>query len=264
MTYFYLPESLADSSQNVSLRFLKEDNTFIKAFSNKAKEKEDKLKLSAGSNCFVWNMRYPKALDFEGMVLWWAGMAGPKAAPGNYKVELVINNDTLAQSFEILKDPRVSASEDDLNEQLSFMLEINEKVTEAHQAIIDIRSIRKQLKHFTTHWKDQEDKEDLIDAANVLDSLITEIETTLYQTKNRSSQDPLNYPIKLSNKLAHLNALVGVGDARPTNQAIEVKNALVKEIDESLEAFYQLKEKNIPDLNEMVKSKQTDAIYLPK
>lgn len=264
MTYFYLPESLTDSSLNVSLRFLKEDNTLIKTFSNKAKEKEDKLKLSAGSNCFVWNMRYPKALDFEGMVLWWAGMAGPKAAPGNYKVELVINNDTLAQTFEILKDPRVSASEDDLNEQLSFMLEINEKVTEAHQAIIDIRSIRKQLKHFTTHWKDQEDKEDLIDAANTIDSLITEVETALYQTKNRSSQDPLNYPIKLTNKLAHLNALVGVGDARPTNQAIEVKNALVKEIDESLEVFYQLKEKNIPDFNEMVKFKQTDAIYLPK
>ena len=72
-----------------------------------------------------------------------------------------------------------------------------------------------------------------------------EIEETLYQTKNRSGQDPLNYPIRLNNKLAHLNSVVGNGDYPPTDQSVEVRKELTQQIDVQLARFKKLEQEEI-------------------
>ena len=150
----------------------------------------------------------------------------------------------------------------ELRHQFDFMQEVNAKVSEAHQAIIDIRAVREQLNHFTRHWKGQEDKEGLIAQAEAMDSVMTEVEQALYQTKNRSRQDPLNFPIQLTNKLAHLNSLIAMGDFPPTQQQLQVKAELTAQIDEQLERFYALKKNNIPAFNQAVKAKAVDVIML--
>jgi hypothetical protein len=88
------------------------------------------------------------------------------------------------------------------------------------------------------------------------------IEERLYQTKNRSGQDPLNYPIRLNNRLGHLNSLEGLGDSRPTDQAIAFKEEVTAMIDEELNKFKNIKNTDIPELNRMVKAKQVDAIKI--
>lgn len=222
--YFYLPESVVADSQAVSLAFYDAGGALIREFSSQAKEKGDQLEIAAGSNSFNWDLRYPKAKDFEGMILWWAGLQGPKAVPGEYRVELRVGQDSLSQAFRILKDPRVSTTVPELQAQFDFMQEVNEKVSEAHQAIIDIRKLRGQLAHFTKQWKqDEEQWAALIGRAEAIDSVITEVEKALYQTRNQSGQDPLNYPIQLTNKLAHLNSLIGIGEFPPTAQDLAVK-----------------------------------------
>jgi photosystem II stability/assembly factor-like uncharacterized protein len=258
-TYFYLRELPADSSE-ISLAYYEEDGTLIRRFSSKAEEKEDQLKIKAGSNCFVWDMQYPGAKDFEGMILWWGSLSGPEAVPGKYLVELTVQGDSMRQHFEILKDPRTSATMADIQAQFDFIHTVNEKVSEAHQAIIDIRSIKKQLKHFRGQWKEDESKVALVQKASEIDSVLTEVEQTLYQTKNQSRQDPLNYPIKLTNKLAHLNALMGMSDFRPTSQAVAVKEELISAIDAQLKILYAQKENAIPELNRMVKENKVDII----
>jgi len=85
--------------------------------------------------------------------------------------------------------------------------------------------------------------------SNTIDSTATEIEKALYQTQNKSPQDPLNFPIRLNNKLGHLNAL-SYGDFRPTDQAIEVKDYLFEQIDREIEAFNQLLKGKVGDFNE--------------
>jgi len=261
MTYFYLPASLGDSAE-ISIAYLEADGDLIRRFSTQAEEKADKLEVEPGSNRFVWDMQYPKAKDFEGMIMWWAGLQGPKAVPGKYRVQLETPMDTLEQSFEILKDPRISSGIAELRHQFDFMQEVNAKVSEAHQAIIDIRAVREQLNHFTKHWKGQADKEGLIAQAEAIDSVMTEVEQALYQTKNRSRQDPLNFPIQLTNKLAHLNSLIAMGDFPPTQQQLQVKAELTAQIDEQLERFYALKKNNIPAFNQAVKAKAVDVIML--
>ena len=104
MTYFYLPASLGDSAE-ISIAYLESDGDLIRRFSTQAEEKADKLEVEPGSNRFVWDMQYPKAKDFEGMIMWWAGLQGPKAVPGKYRVQLETPVDTLEQSFEDTKGP---------------------------------------------------------------------------------------------------------------------------------------------------------------
>jgi hypothetical protein len=102
----------------------------------------------------------------------------------------------------------------------------------------------------------------IFEKANAIDSMMMVIENELYQTKNQSRQDPLNFPIKLTNKLGHLNSLVSGGDYPPTTQAIEVKNVLTKEINDQLDLFKKIKANELPKFNQMVKEAKIDAIIL--
>ena len=77
-----------------------------------------------------------------------------------------------------------------------------------------------------------------------------EIEKALYQTKNRSNQDPLNFPIRLTNKLAHLNSLVGLDDFPPTDQDVAVKNELTNKINAELATFEKLVDDEMKAFND--------------
>lgn len=258
----FLQEAPADSVE-VKVSFHEMDGSLIKTFSNKAKERGLRLpQLKAGGNSFSWDMRYPDAEGFEGMILWAGSLAGPKAVPGEYKVRMSIGDETQEQTFTILKDPRSETSLEGLQQQFDFLIDVRNKVTEAHQTIKDIRTIRDQLQHFKGLWKGQEDKKELIEKANSIEKEIGEIEKALYQTKNRSRQDPLNFPIKLTNKLAHLNSLNGRGDFPPTQQSYEVRDVLTQQIDEQLNQFQEIKNNDIPAFNRLVQENAVDAILL--
>ena len=204
MVHFYLKEKPADSV-DVQLTFLSADGSEIKTFSTKTKEKAHQLKdLKAGGNRFIWNMRYPNAKSFDGMIMWSGSMNGPKAVPGDYKVKLSIGEWSQVQDFKILKDPRSESTLEDLQAQFDFLMDIRNQVTEAHEAIIDIRKIKEQLKSFSEKVKEEEQMKDVIAKGEAIDSVISKIENELYQTKNRSRQDPLKLPNQVDQQVGAL------------------------------------------------------------
>ena len=136
-------------------------------------------------------------------------------------------------------------------------------MSEAHQFIIDIREILLQLRQFTTRLSKSERDQLIADAAAAIDSSMTAVEEQLYQTKNRSPQDPLNYPIKLTNKLGHLNSLTGIGDYPPTAQALAVKAELEALIEVQLERWALIQQRDLPAFNRLVREQQIDLIALP-
>jgi photosystem II stability/assembly factor-like uncharacterized protein len=262
MTHFYLKAKPADSVE-VKLAFLEKDGKLIKEYSSKSKEEADKLpELKIGGNLFVWNMRYADAKKFEGMIMWAAGVTGPKAVPGKYKVRLTVGKEVQEEEFEILKDPRSDASIEDLQEQFNFLIAIRDKMSETHQTITDVRTIRKQLNNFKELWKDDSNMKPLLEKANEMEKSIGEIENELYQTKNRSGQDPLNFPIKLNNKLGHVGSISNQGDNRPTKQAYQVRDEMTKKIDDQLVRYRKVRDEQLPAFNRMVKDKGVDAIIL--
>lgn len=254
--YYHLGENVSDTAE-VKLAILEADGDLIREFSNK---KKGELEIEPGMGHFNWDLEYEKAKDFKGMILWWGRMEGPVAVPGEYKVRLTVGDQSQEQSFRVLKDPRIEASVADLQKQFDLLLAIRDKLTETHEAIIEIREIRTQLDYLQDRLKGKEGMEKIVEEAKAINKQMTEVEKALYQTKNRSGQDPLNYPIQLNNKLAHLGSLSSVGDAPPTDQAMAFYKEITTRIDVELARWQAIQGAQIPAFNRMVKEAQVDVL----
>ncbi len=259
---FYL-KSL-NEKDSVSLSILDNNNKLIKKYSTQPnkKEKEEQLKIKSGNNIFYWNMMYPSAEKVKGMILWWASLNGPMALPGNYKVALNVNGKVITKDFTILRNPVSEASKADMKLQFDFIISITEKVTEIHKALKNVTKVKSQIKQLKKSITEPKKHKELLDFADALVKEMTIIEETLYQTKSKSRQDPLNFPIRLNNKLAHLNSLTRIGNYKPTDQEIEFKNEIVKEIDTELAKLYSIFNNRVKTLNQKVKESQIDFIQL--
>jgi hypothetical protein len=219
------------------------------------------LEVTGGMNQFAWDMVYPGAKRFDNLIMWGGGTYGPMAPPGEYRARLIVGSDSSEVEFTLLKDPRSESSDADLVEKFEFLIETRDKLSETHQCIIDIRSMRDELNALKKKADPETDK-DLIDLVNKINKEMREIEEALYQTKNRSSQDPLNFPIRLNNKLAGLSGTVSMGNYKPTDQAYRVKEDLIGKIDEQLDKFYRIKEEDLVRLNEMALEAKIPAVKI--
>ncbi len=253
-----------EEKQVVSINIYDANDKLIKTFSTKPnkEKKEAKLTVKDGNNIFYWDMMYPGAERVQGMILWWASLNGPMALPGNYKTTLKVGETSKSQNFTILKNPVSETSLADAKAQFDFINDINTKVTEIHKALKNVKKVRAQVKALKKSIKDKEKHKELLDYADALVKDMTKVEETLYQTKSKSNQDPLNFPIRLNNKLAHLNSLTRIGSYAPTQQAIDFKNEINKEIDKELAKLYSMFNNRVKTLNQKVKDSQIDLIQL--
>ena len=190
--FFNINQSLINDSASVSLEFFDSDKKLIKKISSD--DKKNKLVLNGKKNSFVWNMRYDDAKGFDGLIMWAASLRGPKAAPGEYYVKLNVDKESMETNFTILKDPRSMSSNNDLKEQFDFLISIRDKINTIHKSIEEIRSTRNQLNNLKD--KLDENHTEINGMIDEINTKISKIEKNLYQTKNRSGQDPLNYPIR--------------------------------------------------------------------
>ncbi|MGH9360320.1 MAG: WD40/YVTN/BNR-like repeat-containing protein, partial [Thermoanaerobaculia bacterium] len=159
----------------------------------KKKEKKDKtvgeLTASPGMNRFVWDLRYPDAADFEGMILWGGGIYGPRAVPGSYQVRLTAGKEVLTAPFEIRPDPRATATQADLEAQLAFLLGVRDKLSQVHREIGRIRAVRAELDELEGQLGEEKPEDEPIrKAIEGIRETTKSVEEALYQTKNRSSQ----------------------------------------------------------------------------
>ncbi len=263
--YFYLPKW--SEQDTLILRFLTTSGEEIRTFSSAAKEQKDRITgLKKGSNYFLWDLRYPDAKDFPGMIFWWGSLQGPRIAPGTYAAVLDYHpaeGGALERrvSFAVRQDPRSPVSEGELRAQVAFAKEILDKVSEAHTAIEQMRDLRGQLTAYRDRIEGKEGSAELVALATEIDSMLLVLEKELYQTQNRSAQDPLNFPVRLTNKLAHLNAIMHA-DYPPTEQAVAVKEELMAGIDEVLAAFRQIKTEQLARFNRLAKERMPGVIIV--
>ena len=277
LLYYYLPQK-QDSTSTVKLDILDASGRLVRTFANtdrelraknltkeeKAKAKRELMPTKKGLNRYVWDLTYPDASRFEGLVLWAGGTQGPKALPGTYTARLTVQGQTQETTLTVLPDPRSTAAPEDRQAQFDFLRDVQMKLTETHDAIRDIRSLRGQLRAIAAPLKGQENAKDVVDAAGTIEKKMTQIEELLYQTKNKSGQDPLNFPIQLNNKLAALAGQAGTGDFRPTAQAVAFKQEVIERINQQLGQLKLIKEQDLPALNKLIRDKNVDAIALPK
>jgi hypothetical protein len=184
-----------------------------------------------GMNRFTWDMRYPNAREFPGLIMWAGNTRGPQAPPGRYDVRVSAAGISRTQQFEIRRNAAVpNVTDADLVEQFRLARQINETVSTANDAVVRIRNIKSQIAERMGKTRNAATKR----AGDGLTGRLTDVEGEIYQYRNRSSQDPLNYPIRLNNKLAALQGIVESGDYKPTAQSYEVFTQLSARLDNEL------------------------------
>ena len=253
-----------DEKLEAKLDFLELNGELIKSYSNKAKEPADQMMIKNGGNRFVWNMRYPGFKTFPGMVYYDAENQGPRAVPGKYKVRLTVNGQSSEQEFEILKDPRISTTPEDFKAQFDFLVKVRDKVSDANQGVIDIRKIKEDLGYLKNKVGTDLQYKELNEAIKKFEEQLTVIENNIHQTRNKSVQDPLNYGIKLNNRLAHLMREQGQADFRPTQQGEAVRQDLTKKIDGELQNLHSIISTQMDSINKMIKDKGIEMIMVKK
>ena len=204
---------------------------------------------SSGGNRLIWDMRYPGFVSFEGMVLYSSPNTGPKVTPGNYYVKLTYNDKELNSQFEIIKDPRVSNTQDDYEKQLNFLLKVRDEVSRANQTIVDIRKVKNDLDYLLTKVSD---KPQILAIINDFKNDLYVIENKIHMTKNQSRQDPLNFGIRINNRIAFLLADSQRGDYPPTDQSIEFFNVIKKELEIEISNFKKVLNTYTMQINNMI------------
>ncbi len=249
-----------NQSDTISISFKEIDGELIKTYSTHfdTESNESKLIVKPGLNQFSWNMRYQGVKTFPGMILWAVDTLGPKAIPGKYLVELKINKEVMTKKFDIVPDPRKSASQEDLKSQFDFLIKVRDQLSAANQGVIDIRAIKPQLDDLSKKM-DSEHK-DIIKLISRISNDLKNIEETLYQTQNESGQDPLNFPIRLNNKMGYLGSIMAVGDNKPTDQSLKFYSEISGEIDTELMKLEKIKTEDLEALNKLISNKNIRAI----
>ncbi|MFQ6028442.1 MAG: WD40/YVTN/BNR-like repeat-containing protein, partial [Dehalococcoidia bacterium] len=241
---YYLKEKPAEP---VTLSILDQDGALIQAFSSKlTEEKPDDeatdlwVPAQSGMNRFVWDIRYPAAAKVPGDKTTEDSLIGPLAPPGTYQVKLEAGQESRTESFEILPDPRVGASSEDFAAQFQLSVRIRDKVSETHDAINRLRSVRQQVEEWVQRAADHSAQDTVNDAAESLKEKLADIENELIQVEYQGARDRLDLPTKLNRKLAELASVVYSADFAPPRQAYEVFDYLTCEIDQQLQRFQEV------------------------
>ena len=247
-----------DPDQDITLAIADANNEVITEFTSAApKDASDdaadpRLSKKSGGNRFVWNMRYPPARKVPGDKTTEDRIIGPRAPPGTYQAILTVGERSETHSFEIIKDPRVAATQEDLQAQFDLLIKIRDKVSETHDSINSLRSIRKQVEEWEQRTKGTDAAEAVSKAVGELKDKLAEVENELIQTEYRGARDRLNLPVKLNTKLAELTSVVSTADFAPPQQTQDVFVEYVSRIDPHLRRLQQIIDEDVSQFDNLI------------
>ena len=218
------------------------------------------LPADAGLNRFVWDLRYEGATKVPKAPLWGGNTDGPVALPGTYQVRLTVLGKSYTAPLEITADPRLTVTQADLTKQFDLLLKIRDAVTQTDDTIIQIRSLRDQIDAVNKHVGDGPQSKAIVDAGKSLNKKMTDIEEVLIQTKAKSGQDVLNFPVRLNNHLVALGGVVDSASTAPTQQSYEVFDMLSKQLNEQMAKWKEIVSTDVPAYNNLVKQQEVPAL----
>ncbi len=194
-------------------------------------------------------------MNFRGAIYWSGnGLNGPVGPPAMYTVRMTVGSGTpQLQTVKVMKDPRTKDSDADVTEQFNFLVRIRDTVSAANNAVRTIRNVRYQVNDVKPKLTGEQATAFEAASKSLNDSL-TAVEVVLYQTKNEAGQDPLNFPIRLNNQIGALSGFVASGERRPPQQAYDVWNTLVPQLNAQLLRLKRVLSTQLPTVNVALKA----------
>jgi hypothetical protein len=273
--------ALKDEPQGpVTLEFLDAGGTPVRRFSSQpapeARGPEDPLAgffgeargservpVARGLNRFVWDMRYPGASrPPAGTILFGASVRGPLAVPGTYQVRLTAGGRSETRTFEIRKDPRLSTTDEDFRKQFDLLIQIRDRVSQAHDTANRLLEWRQQLETARSRAVEAGHEESVAPAARELDQKLSSAFEELIQPELKRGNDVLSHPVRLNNLLASIGSVVGSSEAAPTDQAYDAFGELSAKLDLVLSGVRAL-ERDIAGFNNQLRDLGVPAIGIP-
>jgi photosystem II stability/assembly factor-like uncharacterized protein len=258
VVFKYYVKEISDSAK-ATVTIFDKNHQEIKTFSSDAKEPRSKLDIAKGMNTFSWNLLYPGSERMEGMVLWNGVPSGIAAPPGSYYARFRIGTDSVEVPFVVTPDLTYKTTQEEYDQQFTFLKTVKDKFDSIQKAIKDIRNLRSQINAFTS-LQGKDIPKDVKSMADSINKQMTNIEEALYQTKAKSEQDVLNYPIRLNDKLSGLFDVANSGNFAPSKQSQEVYKEISAQVDEQLLKFRDIKEKALPAFNALIRQRTLPVI----
>jgi len=240
----------ANDSTTVQIDILDENKKLVRHFSSKETGKDKSgIVVENGFQQFTWNL-YHKEIEkpSDDLILWNGSTSPVLAAPGKYYAKVSIDKDSTVYPFELIADPNYKVSNADLKAQEQFLLEVAASFNTIMKALKGIKEIHTQVQVLQKKNKDSSFQKQ---SESLLASLKT-IEEALHQTKAKSGQDVLNFPIRLDDKLAGVFESAASGYVAPTKQVKETYIALKLQVDEQLKMYETIKKEGVKALNDAV------------
>ena len=238
----------------VNLTFQDAKGQGIRSFSSSAEEAEQRVPSKAGMNRFVWNMRYPEPRRIAGDSATERGLLGPLAPPGTYQVTLEVGGQTYTESFELQRDPRVAVPQEEIEAQFALLMQVRDKLSEAHDAVLQIRGVRKQVEE----WLERTQSGEAVQGpAEELKGKLAAIEKELIFTGKLPSTPFANWlfpaPAPLNAKLLALaNSLAGSAAAAPTKQTSELYGELSSQVNQQLVRLKDVIDNDVSAFNNLI------------
>jgi len=214
----------------------------------------------AGVNTFTWDQQYAPAVTFPNMILWGGSTNGPSAPPGRYTVRLVADGKTATQPLVVKRNPLHEATDADLQAQFALAIQLRDKVSEANNAVIQIRDVNRQVADRLSKSQDVQ----LQGTGKKLTTDLSAVEEAVYQVRNQSGQDPLNFPIKVNNRLASLLGVVSRADAKPIAAAYPIFNDLKGELKVQTDRLQEILTKQLPVFNAQARRLGLEPVIVGK
>jgi len=256
LIYYYL----AADVDSLRLEILDSQGELVKGFNSV--ESASELSSAAGAHRFVWDLTYLEPQLIEGAIMSLSYTGGPKAPPGKYTVRLSNSGQTLEQPLQVAQDPRWQYTDEELYAQFELEKAVRDSLSAVHHLIRSLRDLREQARSITQRSKETDYGEQLQQPCHQLVEKLDALEEELIQTRSESSQDPINYPVKLDNQFSYLYTVVHGQDARPTDGCYQRFEDLKEELAEKRQDYQQILNKELRQFEKVMEQQGVPRVII--
>ena len=261
--------------EEVSLEILDASGKVVRRLSSKEKKEGEQppewpdrvervktIPASEGMNRFAWDLRYDDPIQIPGAFYSSTGPKGPLALPGDYQVKLTVDGKSQTAPLHLVIDPRTKGDEAGLQKQFTLAAQVNDRISQLHQAVKEIRDLRSQIQNLHKRFGDDQRLKPALAAADDLDHKMSEVEQKLIQVNMKGSEANLAFPNMLNERFDTFSHTIESGDGEPTKPQLDVFQTLSNQLEEQLGKWAQIKNEDLPKVSEMIKQANLPALII--
>src|SRR5438477_8006227 len=213
-------------------------------------------------NRLVWDLRYDDQIQSSGAIYSGNSPKGTIELPGDYQVKLTVGGKSQTALLHLVIDPRNKGQEGAVQKQFTLATQLNDRISQLHQAVNEIRDLRTQIQTLHKRFGDDQRLKPALAAADDLDRKMSEVEQKLIQVNMKGSEANLAFPNMLNERFDTFSHTIETADTEPTKPQLDVFQMLSSQLDEQLKKWTQLKQEDVAKVSELVKQANLPALII--